>query len=128
MLNYRVLAVLWALVMLAVTILPGTAIEPVGRMPLISAVFHIGEFLIFGWLLAKAFPNISSPLLISLAYSAFTEILQLYVPGRFFSYTDIALNMAGSVSGIGAPFALQENNILLQFKNKLTSWFNDRNP
>lgn len=126
--RYAAAAFLWALVMLVATITPGNAIEPVGKIPFASIIFHLGEFLVFGWLLSKAFPSLQNPLLISLSYSIITEVLQLYVPGRFFSYNDIAMNMAGSIFGIGAPSALAQSHIFLQLKNKLDAWSDDRNP
>lgn len=126
--GYAGAAALWALAMLAITITPGNTIGPVGGLPFVSIGAHFGEFFVFGLLLSKAFPALRNPLLISLSYSSITEVLQLYVPGRFFSYGDIALNMAGSIAGIGAPNAFAQNDILLQFKNKVTAWFDDRNP
>lgn len=126
--KYIAASAAWALIILTVSTAPGSAIEPVGRLPFASIAAHFGEFLIFGWLLAKAFPKLRNPLMISLSYSAITEVLQLYVPGRFFSYSDIALNMAGSIFGIGAPSLLAQSHIFLQFKSKLSEWFNDRNP
>lgn len=127
--KYICATALWALAIFAVSTAPGSAITPVAsKVPFSSVLAHFGEFFIFGWLLSKTFPKLRNPLLISLSYSFITEVLQLYVPGRFFSYNDIAMNMAGSLFGIGAPSAFGQNNILFQFKNKLTAWFNDRNP
>lgn len=127
--KYAYAAALWALAIFAVSTAPGSTITPVAsKVPFSSVLAHFGEFFIFGWLLSKAFPKLRSPLLISFSYSVITEVLQLYVPGRFFSYSDISMNIAGSIFGIGAPSAFGQNNILLQFKNKLTAWFNDRNP
>lgn len=125
--KYFYLSILWALAILAISAMPGTAVEPAGMIPFSSAIAHFGEFLVFGWLLSKTFRDAGSPLVVSVFYSALTEILQLHVPGRFFSYPDIALNIAGSVSSIGASSKLAQSHILLQFKFKLYEWFNDRN-
>ncbi len=124
--KYAYAAALWALAILAVSTMPGNAIEPAGKIPFSSTVAHVGEFLILGWLLSNVFSTLRNPLAISIFYSAFTEFLQLFVPGRFFSYNDIALNIAGAVFGICAVL-LAQNNIFLQLKSNLYAWFDDRN-
>ncbi len=119
--RYRVAAFFWTLIMLAVSITPGNMIEPVGRIQYSSIVAHFGEFIVLGYLLSRAFPTFRNPFLISLFYAVFTEVLQLYVPGRFFSYSDILLNIIGSLFGICAHSTFTQSHIFLQFKNKLGS-------
>ena len=124
--KYACASMLWALAILVVATIPGSAIEPVSKIPLLSIVAHFCEFLIFGWLLSKAFPALKNPLLISLFFSIFTEYLQLYVPGRFFSYADIATNAVGAIFGMGVVSESQ-NHIFLHIKIKLDAWLNGRN-
>ncbi|VVB61035.1 VanZ like family protein [uncultured archaeon] len=93
-------AILWAIVILIVAITPGNEISKVNQSFFTAKLAHFGEFLIFGWLLGKSFPDLKNPLLLALFWAAFTESLQLFVPGRSFEYSDIVLNGAGGVIGI----------------------------
>lgn len=125
--RYAFLAIIWAAVILLVSAASGSAVSKAGGGEFSAVFWHFGAFVIFGYLLSLAFadlneggnasPQISgmagiigeNPLFIAFFYSVFTEILQIYVPGRYFSYFDIATNGAGSVFGAAA------NRIFLQY-------------
>ena len=103
----------WALLMLIITMTPGKEIEGIsgglGSIPQKSYVFHFAEFLIFSILLSRALHSsrqhshstvILMVIIASFVFSAFTEILQIFVPGRYFEYSDIMVNDAGAVVGL----------------------------
>ncbi len=100
----------WALVMLFVSVSRGDAVAAVsGGIPFASAIAHFGEFLVLGFLVNRALAqggNSGKKIFFSSAlcfvYSALTEILQLYVPGRFFAYEDILMNNVGALVGVSA--------------------------
>ena len=98
--KYFYAAILWAVVILAVAITPGSEISKVNQSFFTAKLAHFGEFFIFGWLLSKSFSDVKKPILIALFWAAFTESLQLFVPGRSFEYSDIALNSFGSIAGL----------------------------
>lgn len=102
--------IFWAFVILAITITSGKALEPAGRIPFLPFFVHFGEFLVFGFLLQRALESekglsarnaLALSIILSFAYSALTEILQLYVPGRFFEYSDMLTNNLGALVGLG---------------------------
>lgn len=108
-LRYRLPVLAWALAILYVSTMPGKAVAPIsGGIPYSSAVAHFGEFLVFSLLLHRALAHealsakraLMMTIIISFAYSSITEILQLYVPGRFFDYNDILTNDFGAVAGL----------------------------
>ncbi len=107
--KYLAASAAWALIILAVSIAPGNAIEPVGRLPFSSVLAHFGEFFVFSFLFRRALESegmsmkraLIITILASFAYSGITEILQLYIPGRFFDYNDMLMNDAGALAGIG---------------------------
>ena len=108
---YWLPVILWALVMLIVSVSRGEAVAAVsGGIPFASAIAHFGEFLVLGFLVNRALTQGSnsgkkiffSAALLCFAYSALTEILQIYVPGRFFAYEDILMNNVGALVGVSA--------------------------
>ncbi len=108
-LRYWLPVVFWAFVILAITITSGKALEPANRIPFLPFLVHFGEFLVFGFLLQRALASekglsarnaLALAIILSFAYSALTEILQLYVPGRFFEYSDMLTNDLGALVGL----------------------------
>ena len=77
--------------------------------PAIQNLLHIPLFglLAWTWCRALAIPSrttgrvIVLAALISIAWSVFDELHQLYVPGRFASLTDMTLNLTGIAIGLG---------------------------
>ena len=111
--KYWLPVLVWSFLMLAVTATPGKQIEDIsgglGSIPQKSYVAHFVEFLIFSILLSRALHSsgqhshsavILVVIIASFAFSAFTEILQLYIPGRYFESTDILVNDAGALVGL----------------------------
>lgn len=98
--NYIVASAAWAMIVLTITIIPGSEISKAGVGEPGSNIAHFGEFMVFGYLLSRGFPRLKNAILIAAFYGIITEVLQLYVPGRFFSYADIAMNEAGTAFGV----------------------------
>jgi len=108
--KYLAASAAWALIILAISTTPGSTIAPVAdKIPFSSVLAHFGEFFIFSFLLKRALESegmngkraLIMTILISIAYSSITEILQLYVPGRFFDYNDMLVNDMGALAGLG---------------------------
>ncbi len=107
--KYLAASAAWALAILAVSTAPGSALSPLSEIPFLSIVAHFGEFFIFSFLFRRALElegmSMKRALIITIlagfAYSSITEILQLYVLGRFFSYSDIMPNDIGAHAGLG---------------------------
>ncbi len=108
--KYWLPVILWAFVILIVSVSRGESVAAVsGGIPFASAVAHFGEFLVLGFLVNRALTKgcasknmklFFSAAFVCFAYSAFTEILQIYVPGRFFAYDDILMNNMGALVGL----------------------------
>ena len=108
---YWLPVIIWALVMLFVSVSSGEAVAAVSRgIPFASTIVHFGEFLVLGFLVTRALAQGSnsgrkiflSAAFLCFVYSLLTEILQIYVPGRFFAYEDIFMNNMGALVGVGA--------------------------
>ncbi len=117
--KYWLPLLVWSLLMLIITVTPGKDIEDIsggfGSIPQKSYVAHFAEFLIFSILLSRALhssgqhSNSSVILLViisSFAFSAFTEVLQIFVPGRYCELSDIFVNDAGAVVGLARTILL----------------------
>ena len=111
--KYWLPVLVWSFLMLAITVTPGKQIEDIsgglGNVPEKSYVAHFAEFLIFSLLLSRALHSsgqhshssvILMVIIASFAFSAFTEVMQLYVPGRSGELSDILVNDAGAVVGL----------------------------
>ena len=104
-LRYLWPAILWSVVVLILTLLPG---EKLPDVP-IFGIDKIVHFFIFGLLMilsafglykiSRQENSIQSPVLISLLYSVLfgimIEVIQQYVPNRSFSVYDIIANVIG---------------------------------
>ena len=124
----------WALVMLFVSVSRGEAVGAVsGGIPFASAIAHFGEFLVLGFLVNRALAQgcnsgkkiFFSAAFLCFAYSALTEIFQIYVPGRFFAYEDILMNNVGALVGVGA---IQAQLRINQVSHTITLIKNGANP
>ncbi|MFH1127728.1 MAG: VanZ family protein [archaeon] len=111
--KYWMPVVVWALIMLFVSTMPGEALEKMdggsGKVSSYSYIWHFFEFLVLSFLLFRAISLdnkygrmkvIALVIAVSFAYSFLTEFMQLYVPGRFFDYSDIMVNNIGAVAGL----------------------------
>lgn len=74
----------------------------------LDKLYHVAEFTVFGYLLMRAwhqgkhlsgFPLILLTIIIGAGYGVSDEVHQLFVPGRFFSYWDMAADAVGTVVG-----------------------------
>ncbi len=108
--KYWLPVIIWAFVILIVSVSRGESVAAIsGGIPFASAVAHFSEFLVLGFLINRALANkgtstnmklFLSAAFLCFAYSALTELLQIYVPGRFFAYEDILMNNAGALVGL----------------------------
>ncbi|MCK5234099.1 MAG: VanZ family protein [Candidatus Aenigmarchaeota archaeon] len=130
---YWLPVIIWALVMLFVSVSRGEAVAAVsGGIPFSSAIAHFGEFLVLGFLVTRALAQegtsgkkIFFSVILCFAYSTLTEILQIYVPGRFFAYEDILMNNVGTLVGVSA---IQAQVYLNQACHTITPIKNGANP
>ncbi|MBI2966086.1 MAG: VanZ family protein [Chloroflexi bacterium] len=104
----------------------GDALGPLADVPLVSEAFHFGEYCLLAFLvfrlmatvggLRRAAPpgspvqaldlllgNVSGAA--SFAYAISDEVHQTFVPGRTFAVEDLAVDLAGIVTGIAAAWA-----------------------
>ena len=94
----------FALVVVAVAV--GTLVPGGGRWLPFDAPLatHLAAFTLTGMLARFAMPEvrwaISAALVLAVALGVAAESLQLLVPGRTFSLTDLSTNLAGSVAGV----------------------------
>ena len=85
--------------------------EPKIDIPNIDKLFHFVEYLILGYLWARALANTSdkpnylhifaAALVISTLYGASDEIHQLFVPARSCDWIDLLSDFLGSAAGAG---------------------------
>jgi VanZ family protein len=115
-------AIVWSLVILIATLIPGKAIPKVGFFQ-IDKVVH---FFIFGILMflscyalkkthdytGKPVRFIRIALLYSLALGIVIELIQQYVPGRGPSVADVVANSIGVALGYGAFRLLQKRSVV----------------
>lgn len=113
-------AILWSVIILILTLIPGNAVPEVGIFQFDKLV----HFFIFGMLmllssygLKKVLDLKSKPVnylmlttLYSVSFGIMIEILQRFVPGRNFSYADIIANTIGVAIGYLAFIILKKRN------------------
>lgn len=105
------------------------ALGPAAGFPAVSEAIHFGEFLLLAWLVFRALaatgaragtrPNergrvgvrdlASANLagIIAFGYALSDEYHQTFVPGRSFSVIDLAVDLAGIVTGVAAAWSWQ---------------------
>lgn len=116
--KYLIAAILWAAIILVLTLTPGEHVPQVGVFSYDklghSIIFGIQSFLIpFG---LASHPKVSlsmkSILIISLIftiiYGAGLEIMQHFIPGRAMDYVDALANTLGAIVGIIAFYLLNK--------------------
>lgn len=116
-LKHNLYTILWALVILTITLSPGTSI-PVSesvKIPNLDKVVHFLVFGVFAYLLVKGlskqdeykFFNYYSFLLsfiISACFGIIIEFLQIIIPGRGYDPLDIMANISGIVLGLSVYY------------------------
>lgn len=122
LIRYTWPAIVWSLVILIATLIPGKAIPKVGFFQ-IDKVVH---FFIFGVLmflscyaLKKTYQYTGKPLrfirialIYSLALGIIIELIQQYVPGRGPSVADVVANSIGVALGYGIFRLLQKRSVV----------------
>lgn len=106
-LNYWLPPLIYAALIFYLSSLPGTAFVS----PFFSAdkVFHLGEYAVLGYLLARALGRYQikkkrlflTAALICVAYGLSDELHQFFVPNRCTSLMDVIVDGMGSSLGIG---------------------------
>ncbi len=96
-------ACLWAILIFALSSLP--RVSPPPEVRILDKIYHFVEFFIFGYLLVRAFLNISAQgkehkaIAVATALGIFwgisDEIHQAYVPGRDASALDVLADVLG---------------------------------
>lgn len=92
---------------------PGTGDSPGATLlgwvpPNVQNLLHLPLFALLAWSWCRALGRLgwapagawASAALISFAWAVLDELHQLYVPGRYASMTDMALNVAGIATGL----------------------------
>jgi VanZ family protein len=108
------LAVGYLLAMLALSLVPGTTVEERGSLfeflaPELQNLLHVPEYALLSWLWCRGLSGLalgtrgSAALALAVAggCGVVEESIQLLVPGRFGSLTDLALDLVGAVAGVG---------------------------
>lgn len=100
----------------------GDYLGPLVDVPLLSETFHFGEYLLLGWLVFRllaavgnrpgvgrgthfrdlATANLAG--LVAFGYGLSDEYHQTFVPGRTFAVEDLAVDLAGIVTGVAAAW------------------------
>jgi VanZ family protein len=115
--RYQTLTILWILVILVLTFMPGPNIPPLPQWDIISfdSFVHATIFCLLVFLMANSFSRkttkdiffnypIISSVIISIAFGILIEIFQPYVPGRTFSYQDMVSDSIGAILGVFALY------------------------
>jgi len=98
LINYKRVLFVWILVIFVTMTIPKVPSQ-VEVVPYIREVTHFSEFFILGFLTLKSFGKNYKYFGFGLFYGILTEILQIFIPGRFFDFYDIALNLSGFLLG-----------------------------
>jgi VanZ family protein len=91
--------VVWAALIFAVSSVPSLD-SGLGTWDLgLRKLAHLAEYAVLGALLARALPELAAQWA-GIAYAASDELHQAFVPGRFGSLLDVAIDAAGVLVGI----------------------------
>ncbi|MEM5832319.1 MAG: VanZ family protein, partial [Candidatus Aenigmatarchaeota archaeon] len=63
-------------------------------------ILHLIEYSVLGFLFYKAKRNVLFSFIICSSYGVINEIYQIFIPNKFFSFSDIIANSIGSLIGI----------------------------
>ena len=58
-------------------------------------LYHFAEFFLFGFLAFKSFKNLKVVIGLGSLFAVITEILQIFVPYRYFDFFDLGANFLG---------------------------------
>ena len=68
--------------------------------PALQNVLHVPQYALLSWLWCRAGATPRAAVVCSVAYAVFEETYQVFVPGRFGSFTDLALDVVGIAVGV----------------------------
>lgn len=88
----------YAALMLAVSVIPISVEGP--DVPQLDKLLHVGEFLVFAWLLIRAKTRPVPAWLLAAAYGAMIEVVQGFLPWRSASWWDLGANLVGATAGV----------------------------
>ena len=95
--DYKKLVFVWILIIFITMTIPKVPSQL--EVPYLGDVVHFSEFFIFGFLVLKSFGKDYRSFGLGLFYGILTEIFQFFIPGRFFDFYDISLNLSGFLLG-----------------------------
>ncbi|MFN3405127.1 MAG: VanZ family protein [Cytophagaceae bacterium] len=111
--KFSVFSWLWSLVILVLTLSPGSTLPKFGLSKIIplDKIAHFLIFLFFAWLIGNSFHKESRSLilnrkpktysfLLAFIYGISIELIQSMIPDRSFELEDIAANTAGCLAGV----------------------------
>jgi VanZ family protein len=102
------LAILWGVLILALTSLPGASVPSIPPVPHIDKLAHAGLYLVFGALVARAAGegralgagHAAIVMLGVIAFGAVDEWHQLFIPSRTGSWSDLGADTLGACIGV----------------------------
>jgi len=108
--RYRLPAVVWTVVILALTLSPNSKLPEAESVPFIDKFAHIGVFTIWAFLLVrylvhqKSYRVLQNPslfllILLSGSFGLSIELIQFVLPFRQFEWADLIADMVGGVAG-----------------------------
>jgi len=101
---YLVTALLWAGVIAFFSLIPAAAMEGYPIDSSKSWVYHIVSYFILALLLQRTdLLQNRYVILIAILYGFVIEVVQNFIPGRYFDLWDIAANSAGALGGALLP-------------------------
>ena len=111
-LRYNLFALVWALIILALILIPGQQMPDFGDIFSFDKLAHLGVFAILCFLMIVGFSKqftfsalqkspVKYTLLFTVVYAGILELGQTLIPGRYANFYDLSFNMAGG--GVGYP-------------------------
>ena len=92
--------VLYTILLLSLCLIPGSALVESGIVDTWTIILHFSEFLVLGFIVIFYFRKTDKTIIYCLTIAIVTELIQYFVPGRFFDIFDIEINLLGSITGI----------------------------
>lgn len=120
-LNWKIITIIWAIIILILTLTPGSNLPATGFLNIRNSdkIGHFFIFAVFAYLLTKALTNdgsekkfhnsITFSFLTALIFGIAIEFIQIVIPGRGFDLLDILADISGVALGLGV-FYLKDKN------------------
>ncbi|HNP18151.1 MAG TPA: VanZ family protein [Fulvivirga sp.] len=105
--KYLIAAILWAILILVLTLTPGASV-PNYKLFSYDHLGHLAIFSILAFLMSSGIyaqkqqmsKSIQLSLLPAIIYGMVIEVIQEYIPGRSMEWLDLLANCSGSILGI----------------------------